>query len=99
MGLWLNLAWGPPAPKNLGPVIRWFFLLFYSNLYPSKHETFYLKTSVHQLYIQENTDHIFEFWYKYMIGSGEREGGVVTFTIFAALFRVLKHLNHFKAIK
>ena len=34
-----------------------------------------------------------------MIGSGEREGGVVTFTIFIALFRVLKHLNHFKAMK
>ena len=29
----------PPLPPNLGPVIRSIFLLFYSNLHPSKHET------------------------------------------------------------
>ena len=34
-----------------------------------------------------------------MSGLGEREGGVITFTFFIALFRVLKHLNHLKAIK
>ena len=34
-----------------------------------------------------------------MSGLGEREGGVITFTFFIALYRVLKHVNHFKAIK
>ena len=29
----------PPPPANLGLVIRSIFLLFYSNLHPSKHET------------------------------------------------------------
>ena len=34
----------PPPPPNLGPVIRSIFLLFYSNLHPSKHETALLST-------------------------------------------------------
>ena len=34
-----------------------------------------------------------------MSGLGEREGGVITFTFSIALFCVLKHLNHFNAIK
>ena len=29
----------PPPPPNLGPNIRSIFLLFYSNLHTSKHET------------------------------------------------------------
>ena len=99
LGFWLNLVWGPPAPQTWALLLGDFLLksihlkpwnILLENcgpptIYPGKYGSYF------QI--------LYQFWYKDRIGLGEGWWGVRTFTYFIALFRVLKHLNHFKAIK